>query len=225
MARVVACAFLLLSAAGARAQVRYLGPHPIDREGRWDYEEAEHTHADVLVGDAAFGVVDGLRVFLADPIAWGWDRDVWTYRGAHPLPGGLPGYCGIRGEHRHPFAPEGSYRRTSRGVYAYAGALHGGLPMVRPERLAPRHVIVRAPPVAPPSPVPYWFGGCPTRLVLEPSGAYHPEVAPGCAVRRPGRRRPPPRHEPTFFDGRYGTWVRPDRGVAPRPPPPRTQRR
>lgn len=232
----LAAALALLGASGAAAQARpYRGPHPIDLEGHWHLEEAVHVHDELPVGSAPFGEVEGVRVFLADPVAYGWPGEVWTFRGAHPLPGGLRGYCAIGGEHRHPFAPEGSFRRDD-GVYVFTGAMRGGRDMVRPARLEPRHPVVTAerPPVAPFGVVP--FGACPHRLVWGPDGPVRVPL-PGCrrraAPRRsgPGRRggaRPAP-SSGSWFDGNYSRVesrpaVRPDRPRAA-PSQGRTRRR
>ena len=192
----------------------FRGPHPIDLEGHWHLEETDHVHGALSSVAGAFGEVDGVHVFLGDPIAFGWTGDVWTYAGVHPLPGALPGYCGIGGEHRHVFAPEGAFR-VDDGVYAYVGGLRGGLPMVRPRRVQPRSPVVVAPEGPPPGVsttpgvAPYWFAGCMHRLVW---GADGPVPVPlhGCVPRvgrgrgRAADRAPraapsrPPVYRPTF---------------------------
>jgi hypothetical protein len=156
---------LLAGASPAQAQARaYRGPHPLDLDGHWHLEDTVHVHGELAVGFDPFGDVDGVLVVLGDPVAFGYEGDAWTYRGAHPLPGGLRGYCGLGGEHRHPFAPEGAFRREDDGVHVYVGAMRGGIEMVRPGRVMPRHPIVTGPLVASrPTPgtlAPFFFGGC-----------------------------------------------------------------
>lgn len=229
MVRSLSVALVLLAPQVAAAQeYTYLGPHPIDLAGAWDYDAGEHSHSGLMVGEDAFGAVDGVRLFLADPIAWGWDRDVWTYRGAHPLPGGLDGYCGIPGDHRHPFAPEGRFRRTDEGAHVYTGALRGGVAMVRPARIRPDPPIVTPPAIA--SPAPYWFDGCLYHLMLGSAGAFRPVPATDC---RPGRHArssgagvtaDSPAREGSWFDGNYGNHIRPERGRSSRPTPHPPQR-
>ncbi len=174
-----------VGASRARADVRtYLGPHPIDLAGHWHFEEGLHPHDALPIGAGPFGEVDGALVFLADPLEWGFDGDVWTYRGAHPLPGGVQAYCGIAGDHRHEFAPEGAYRfDEASAAHVYAGALRGGVAMITPGRAAPPQPIVVAgsrPPIAP-----YWY----------PGG--------GGSAYAPPRRAVQPRPLPTALDGRY----------------------
>ncbi len=138
-------AIVMLSAASARADARaYRGPHPIDEDGNWHFDESVHVHDELPVGLEPFGDIDGLLVFLGDPLEYGYEGEVWTFRGAHPLPGGVSGYCGLAGEHRHHFAPEGEFRRTSEGAYVFTGAMHGGRPTVRPGRTAPAQPMVVA---------------------------------------------------------------------------------
>lgn len=220
-ARLLVVATVLLLPAAASADARaYRGPHPIDLEGHWHLEDATHVHEELTVGLEPFADVDGLLVFLADPLAFGWSGDVWTYRGAHPMPGGVPGYCGIAGEHRHPFAPEGSFRREDDGTYVFIGGMRGGVAMVRPGRVAPRHPIVTAerPRTTAASVAPYWLGGCLHTLVWGHDGPV-PVPLDGCVPavglrRRPATGPPPAPARPSWFDGRY-TRVRARPGVAP----------
>jgi len=232
-----AATLALLFASRAEAEARpYRGPHPVDLEGHWHLEDGVHVHEDLAVGTEPFGAVDGVLVFLADPVAYGWTGEVWTFRGAHPLPGGLRGYCGIGGDHRHPFAPEGAFRRDD-GVYVFTGAMRGGRDMVRPGRLGPRHPVVvadRPPAGVPTTPgvAPFWYAGCLHRLVLGPRGPVRVPL-PGCrphrereghagARGRPGRRAAPP--APSTLDGNYTRFEsRPAR--APAPPRSRSQGR
>lgn len=134
---VVVPLLVAASASTAAAEARpYRGPHPVDLEGNWHEEESVHVHDDLPVGLAPFAAVDGVLVFLADPLAYGWDAAVWTYDGVHPLPARIGEYCGIEEEHRHPFAPEGRFREEH-GVHRYVGALRGGVPQHRPGRMEP----------------------------------------------------------------------------------------
>lgn len=213
-------AVLLAIPSLARADLRaYRGPHPLDLEGRWHLEEGAHVHDELAVGLEPFGDADGVLVFLADPGAFGWAGDVWTYRGAHPLPAGAAGYCGIAGEHRHPFAPEGSFRREQGGAYVFTGALRGGLAMVRPGRVAPREAVVVAGGAGTaPAAAPYWLGGCLHTLVPGPGGPVPVPVA-GCvprAVPHRARHAPaPPPPLPGTFDGRYSRIDTRRTGVVP----------
>lgn len=225
---------MLAPAAASAQRVSYLGAHPIDLAGHWDDYEGLHEHDTLLVGADPFGEVDGVRIFLGDPIAYGWTEAVWTYRGAHPIPA-MDAYCGVPGDHRHFFAPEGTFRQTSSGAQVYTEAMRGGLPMVRPARVNPRQPVVVPPRVA--TPAPYWFFGCQFQLVPGVRGSYVPTpLVSGCV---PGNRgtagtywgrassgsttASPPANEGTWFDGRYGGFGnRPIRQR--RPPPPSTQR-
>lgn len=119
----------------------YRGPHPVGFDGSWHLEREVHVHDRLPVGTEPFARVEGVHVFLGDPVAHGYEGTVWTYEGVHPLPWGMPGYCGLSGEHDHPFAPEGQYRRDRGGVYDYVGPLRGGLGTYRPRRVGvPRAV-------------------------------------------------------------------------------------
>lgn len=207
---------LLAVPAFASAQTAtYRGPHPVDLEGRWHEVDGPHEHGELVVGSEPFGDAGGVRLFLADPLAYGWDGAVWTYRGAHPLPGGIEGYCGLSGDHRHPWAPEGAFRVTRDRVHVYRGALRGGLPMARPERTEPREEVVAPPAIA--SPAPYWFWGCRYRLLPGARGSFvptplgshcTPRVHPGGGAMRSGRRAPPSgsgrrSSGGSWFDGNY----------------------
>lgn len=139
-------------ALGQAEALPYRGPHPLDLDGHWHEEGAVHVHATLPVGLGPFARIDGVMVFLADPVAYGWDGDVFTYLGVHPLPPRIGEYCGIDGEHRHWFAPEGEFRRDAEGRHRFAGALRGGVPMHRPGRAEPERP-VPAPAVGPPAPV------------------------------------------------------------------------
>lgn len=195
-----AAGLVVLGAAAAQAQPRaYRGPHPVDLDGHWHHDDAVHVHDELPTGLEPFGDVDGVLVFLADPLAWGFEGDVWTYRGAHPLPGGVPGYCGLSGDHRHPFAPEGTYRRESSGAYRFTGAMRGGVPMARPGRVAPRHPIVTATRGAPITAAPFFQLGCMHQWVTGPDG--RPVAVPlaGCIPHRafpPLTRAPVPPPSP-----------------------------
>ncbi len=151
--RWVVVGALLLSVTGvAHAEPRpYRGPLPLDLDGHWDMNRSVHVHDDLAVGLAPFADIDGVLTFLGDPLAYGYTGDVWTYEGVHPLPAWMGGgYCGIRGPHRHAFAPEGGpYRETDDGAYVFNGAMHGGVPVYRPDRLAPVEPRPPAPAAAP----------------------------------------------------------------------------
>lgn len=132
VAGLAALAGLIVGVSGARAEPRpYRGPHPVDYAGTWHLDRSVHVHDELPVGLGPFAEVDGVLVFLADPIEFGYEGTVWRYRGAHPLPAVVTGYCGIPGEHRHPFPPEGEFRSED-GVYVFVGALRGGVPTYRP---------------------------------------------------------------------------------------------
>ncbi|MCA9609889.1 MAG: hypothetical protein KC619_30040 [Myxococcales bacterium] len=226
--------FLLVPAAASAQRVSYLGAHPVDLAGHWDMEEGVHEHDTLLVGSDPFGEIDGVRVFLADPIAYGWTEAVWTYRGAHPIPG-LDAYCGVTGDHRHAFVPEGSFRRTSTGVHVFIGGMRGGVPMARPTRVTPREPVVVPPRIA--TPAPYWFFGCQFQLLPGALGSSVPTPLVAGCVPNGGRtsygtsmgrgagggRAAAAPSERSWFDGRYGGFGnRPVR--QPPPAPPSTQR-
>jgi hypothetical protein len=193
---LVALLALLAPSPGTAQPRAYRGPHPIDLDGRWHLESSTHVHDELATGLEPFGDVDGVLVFLADPLAYGYTGEVWTYRGAHPLPGGLDAYCGIAGEHRHAFAPEGSFRREASGAYAFTGALRGGRRMVRPGIVAPRHPIVVAPGPAPVTPViggTFFQLGCVHTWVAAADGSPIAVPLPGCVPHAvPPRPAPPP---------------------------------
>lgn len=200
------CAAVLAVAGVARAEPRaYRGPHPVDDAGHWHPDETVHVHEQLAVGLDAFADVDGVLVFLGDPVAYGWTGDVFAYRGAHPLPARVGGYCGIRGEHRHTFAPEGSYRRDDTGAYAFVGAMRGGVPTYVPGRLAPDVVPHAAVAVAAPAPMllgggEVWGGAiCPLGSVAHAAITADGVAAYACVpidvvavAPRPARRRDRP---------------------------------
>lgn len=162
-------ALVLAYAGPALADPRaYRGAHPVDLEGNWHLEGELHVHDDLPVGAEPFAELDGALVFLGDPLAYGWDSSAWTYRGAHPIPAALGrGYCSIPGEHRHAFAPEGSYRREPAGAYVFIGALRGGHAIARPARIAPRvPIVAEGPIVIGPVGTTFFVGGCLHTVIL-----------------------------------------------------------
>jgi hypothetical protein len=190
----------------AQAEPRpYRGPHPIDLEGRWHDESAVHVHDDLPVGLEPFASIDGVLVFLADPVGYGWAGETWTYRGAHPLPPRLDGTCGISAEHRHPFAPEGDFRRGEDGVYRFTGALRGGEPTSVPGRVAApggatASTIVAAPPPAAVG-IPMCSPDVPIGIAsVDPLGGGVEVV--DTTPRRRGHHVPPPRALPERAQGR-----------------------
>jgi len=234
-AALLALSVLAAPAIASAQTATYRGPHPIDLEGHWHEVDEAHEHGELLVGAEPFGEAEGIRLFLADPLAYGWDGAVWTYRGAHPLPGGVEGYCGLSGDHRHPWVPEGRFRVIDDRVHVYRGGMRGGLPMARPERTEPRQEVVVAPAIA--SPAPYWFWGCRYRLLPGARGSRVPTpLVTGCAPRsrggggamssgRRGRGRASSGRSGggSYFDGNY-TGTRGRDGVRGERGPPSTQR-
>lgn len=134
-------AFSVSIAGSAAAEPRpYRGPHPLDLDGHWHDENSVHVHDTLVVGLEPFASVDGVLVFLADPVTYGYAGQTWSFVDAHPLPAGYGiRYCAISGLHRHAFAPEGegSYRRGSDGSFAFVGTMHGGAQSYVPGRLLP----------------------------------------------------------------------------------------
>lgn len=173
-------------------------------------EDGEHRHEELPVGRAPFGEVDGILIFLGDPLAYGYDGEVWTFAGAHPLPGGVSGYCGIARPHRHEFAPDGAFRRNDDGSYAYIGAMRGGLAMVEPVRLSPPEPVIPAPP--PLARGTFYFGGCLAELAPGVRGGSVVSALSGCTPSRFSARTPSGGgpatmvgdDSPGYFDGRYG---------------------
>lgn len=195
--------------AGASAQSgTFRGPHPVDLDGHWHFEDAEHVHDGLPVGPGPFGEVEGVLVFLGDPVAYGYDGEVWTYEGAHPLSGGLRGYCGLTRSHRHPFAPEGSYRRTRDGAYVFSGGMRGGRAMVVPSRLEPDEPVIVAPPAG--VTTPFLFAGCTYAFHPGGRGGWWIGPAPGCTCAGPPRWRrggvapAAPPDDGSYYDGNYG---------------------
>jgi hypothetical protein len=188
-------ALIIAVAPTALADPRaYRGPHPIDLDGNWDFAEELHVHDDLPVGTEPFAEVDGALVFLGDPIAYGWEGAVYTFRGAHPIPASMGrGYCAMTGEHQHTFAPEGAHRRESAGAYVYTGAMRGGYAMVRPARAIPPHPVVRAG-VLPPIGTTYFLGGCLHTVIIGGGGIPIAIPVDDCGVvgRVPPRRPPSP---------------------------------
>jgi hypothetical protein len=193
----------------AHAQPRpYRGPHPVDLEGHWHDESSVHVHDTMAVGLEPFVSVDGVMVFMADPGAYGYAGQLWTFRDGHPLPAGMgTGYCAIGGAHRHYFAPEGegSFRRTSDGAYVFTGTMRGGVASYVPERLVPpADAPVTLTAQTPSGTTPY----CPMiGRVVNGLTVYEPNLHPGFAcVRNP--------HVAATYGYPYG-WHGP---VPPRPP-------
>jgi hypothetical protein len=199
---LLALSLVLGLPAAALAEPRpYRGPHPLDLEGHWHLDESVHVHDDLPVGLAPFAAIDGVMVFLADPLAYGYPGESWAYQGQHPLPARYGALCGLEGEHRHPFSPEGGdYRRSATGTYRFTGALPGGVPTHRPGRVAPP-TPVTPPGAYPPSAVyptpygyyaPFGFPQC-TVVTVDRGGVVTTElVGPGCeTVVAPPVRRPP----------------------------------
>ena len=195
----------LTAAGAAQADARtYIGPHPLDFQGNWDFEAGAHVHENLPIGTGPFGEVEGALIFLADPLAWGYQRTVWTYRGTHPLPGGVQAYCDVTGDHRHVFAPEGAYQVEDSGVYVYAGALRGGVAMIRPRRPAPARPVTTA---------------RRARSRVVPYGGYGYYGVPRGAMRRaPARSRSgsPQAPLPSPLDSRYSRMRSHPRRAAPR---------
>lgn len=213
---IVLASMSWLVAASASAVPRpHRGPHPLDLEGHWHDESAVHVHDDLPAGLDGYAQIDGVWVFLADPVAFGYTGATWTYRGVHPLPPQIGGVCGVGGEHRHPFVPEGEYRRDESGTYAFIGALRGGDPTYRPGRVTPRDSTV-APAAAAPA------------VVVAPGLAVcTPDLPPGfpCAPLVVEVRRspaPPPQPRGNALSGQSSGPAFDRRGTArrPRPRPP-----
>jgi hypothetical protein len=194
LASALVFASVLACAAAAQAEARpYRGPHPVDHRGNWHLQDSVHVHDELAVGTEPFASVDGVLVFLGDPVEYGYDGSVWRYRGVHPLPARIGGYCGLESEHRHPFAPEGQYRRED-GVFVFNGALRGGVQKHRPGRVHPPEEVRRAAETADRAPAygVWWAGPRPRR------GHAHPHRHGHHARRKhPGDRR----HE---AHGRHG---------------------
>ncbi|MBZ0116151.1 MAG: hypothetical protein K8H88_04135, partial [Sandaracinaceae bacterium] len=141
---VCTAAVCAVCAATASADVRlYRGPHPYDLQGHWHAEAGLHEHDTLPVGLDAFADLDGVLVFLGDPVAFGFTGDVWAFAGPHPIPF-AEAYCGLRERHQHAFPPEGAFRRETDGSYRFVGALRGGLAMLRPRRTEPPQPVASA---------------------------------------------------------------------------------
>ena len=128
---VTAVCLCLFQGSLVRAEpAPYRGPHPIDLDGHWHDDSSVHVHNQL--GLEGFSNVDGVWLFLGDPATYAYSGSTWTYAGAHPLPFGMTGYCGMDGTHRHPFFPEGEYTRRANGSYAFASPMRGGWQSYRP---------------------------------------------------------------------------------------------
>lgn len=202
---LVLCALAIAAEASAEPKP-YRGAHPIDLEGRWHYESSAHVHDDLPVGRAPFADIDGVLVFLGDPRAYGYDGEVWTFRGAHPLPPAMNGDCGILGEHAHPFAPEGSFRREASGAYSFTGAFVGGRHSYVPGSTAPPAAITR-----PSAPTPVVVGA-PIQAFVNVRPGVYTSVVVNPRSREEGAAPPVPPVPPPAPEARA---PEPARAVAP----------
>jgi hypothetical protein len=134
-------AFLSLAAGAAHAggarQARYAGIHPVPASegGQTCYIQVPHVHAYAVARADRVQYRDhrGSKFFVGDPVAYGYDGPVVTYKGHHPIDvelvvddgeAGEPDieFCYLDGPHFHAFAPpEGPEFKLTGGAYFYVG--------------------------------------------------------------------------------------------------------
>jgi hypothetical protein len=113
---IVACLVVLAPASHAapRAQVRYVGIHPIPKSegGGICYIEGPHVHS-YKADPLQYRLHDTANYFIGDPVAYGYDGPKYAYKGPHPIEvDAVLGdddpdveYCYLEGPHYHYFAP------------------------------------------------------------------------------------------------------------------------
>ena len=227
---------LALAPCEARADaITFYGPHPTG-PGAWDASAGAHVAATRgIATDDEIAIVEGVHVFVGDPLLYGYSGAVWTFDGVHPLPGGIEGYCALEGAHRHAFAPDTrDYAEVSAQgatAFRFTGALHGGWPSFLATRRADASTLAAgcdpegagydAAAAMYPVPLPYPVGAprwrAPRRTTPPPPSPRAPIVV----VRRP--RPPPP--VGTLTAEPFGTRTRRGEPVTTRPSDGRRGRR
>ncbi len=204
-------------------QYGYMGPHPIpyDVGQGFCYQQGAHFHEYAPFDQNLFRESGGWFYFVGDAADFGYQQQMWGYRGNHPIPGAYGGgYCFIDWPHRHHYAPAaGMVFNMVGGYYAYGGAWDPLYWQLRP-RYAPYYASYyrRS-----------YFGGVywrtrpapvyRARIVVGAPGVYRPgavAVAPG-GVRVNVVARPYGR--PGVYGGRPGAVVGAPRPYAPGPRP------
>jgi hypothetical protein len=197
----LAIALGIVAAADANPpgrQVRFVGVHPIPKVegGGICYIEGPHVH--IYAADKLqYRDHDGAKMFVGDPVAYGWDGPKYAYKGHHPIHveavvGGDPDeeWCYIDGPHFHYFpAPEGPEFKLAGNTYFYVGTPPAAYVEARPAMVKINTVytplIYDRPVVAIDAPD-GWIGvgvGVPGVVVEGPAVGV---VAPGVAVVAPG---------------------------------------
>jgi hypothetical protein len=122
-----------LHAESHKAQVRYVGIHPIPKSegGGICYIQGPHVHT-YAADKLQYRVHDGANFFVGDPVAYGYEGPRYAYKGNHPIRVGAVldddddpevEYCYLEGPHYHAFAPvEGPQWKLVGGAYFYVGA-------------------------------------------------------------------------------------------------------
>jgi hypothetical protein len=112
--RLIVGLVLMLAGGVAHAdQHAFAGLHPIAKGAGGGICEIEGPHVHAYAVDALqYRVVEGLQVFVGDPVAFGYAGPRYQYKGHHPvhiglIAGGIDtlAYCYLDGPHFHAFAP------------------------------------------------------------------------------------------------------------------------
>ena len=126
-------------------QYRFVGVHPIPKGqgGGVCHINVPHVHiyapVDVKV---QYRDHDGWKMFVGDPVAYGWDGPKTAYYGHHPIAvhavvddydGDDVEYCYIEGPHYHVYAPPPDIKMELRGgAYWYVGSFPRAYVEARP---------------------------------------------------------------------------------------------
>jgi len=208
---MVAAVLLAVPAVAAAKDVRYAGSHP--RTGRPDggfcFLEVVHVHPAVPVNLALYRQVNGLWVFVGDPVPFGWDGPRVRYYGHHPvavqiLLGSRDGhvYCYLDGPHWHPYEPlhRSDWERKD-DVYYFTGAYPQEYERDKPRYVAPvnevyRPIVYERPVVVGPPPPAYHGPVLDVRIHLPaPPAVIIGVPAPPPVIVIPA---PPPGHQKKF---------------------------
>jgi hypothetical protein len=88
----------------------YNGPHPVDTRAAagpaWDDASGSHSHFYPPIDLRLFSFHDGCYTFVGDPVDFGYQGQVYSYYGAHPLMDAYGGgWCFMVGAHAHAYRP------------------------------------------------------------------------------------------------------------------------
>jgi hypothetical protein len=112
--------------AGAGGSVCFVGPHPVDTQvaggAAWDDTQGAHYHFYAPFDLRLFRLENGCYYFIGDPSDFGYQGQVYSYYGAHPILSDYGGgWCFMIGGHSHWWRPWSSNFIVSGSWYYWNG--------------------------------------------------------------------------------------------------------